>query len=992
MKTRLQARLEQTSNPVASPGANPPRRCRLPLQGNAGVDAVNELGGNQTVSARGGRGIELLPDQPDQETNPTFTEHTPKKCLQDSCRTCPFFREDAEIKSTITGRIYKTINNRKCPLECTTNNVIYLIECCHCHIQYIGETSQMIRGRLSDHRSRIKNHNDTKKETLITNHFNYGMCQGKSFTIGIVETLSLPAKKNGQLDPVATTIRRKREEYWMEALQTIHPYGLNNRHGNNMEQRNEQESVRQLFHRKRRKRYRRFHANKTLNVMTAEQVFQEIKNKVQEVEEYLNPSPEKLQAGIKYAEKIIHRMKRTEVKKLGMLASEESTQDSCIPHRLLLIIIDMTTDKIFVKKDKQKDIPKKRIEIPFIVRYVNHWIEKINLAAVMRDEQLIRILPSGIIEKGTPTVVYKYGPTVRGKLFNYKETVSEFRDNNQELNQCECSSSQYMDTDHKHVVTGNLRIIQNNKLRGLFRKGPNYREKKTMNWNTALRTIKEDIGTFITKWSSKTKKPVEFFTEWKVKVLETIEGKYNHMKKTSQCQPVRQVLRTPECVKELERLKELYVLVPIDKAANNIGFVCKSYFLQVLQQETLSPTYITCNQPEEDIINSIAENSRAMNVPVLQENMQLPPIHATIKMHKDPVKFRFIIGARKCVLKQAAKRLVKILQLIMKIHRNYCSKIRFFTGIERNWIIESNAPVLDDIKKINEKRNAKNIRTYDFSTLYTKIPLEDLKEELKAITEKAFQGGQNQFIQVTSQAARWTNSKKADTASKDEVFKLIDLIVDNAFFKFGNKVFRQCIGIPMGIDPAPQMANLYLYSYESKFMERLTKENYGAAKRFNHTRRFIDDLNTINNHGILEEYHKKGEIYPKELQLNQENKDDKKATFLDLEEEIVDSVIHVKTYDKREAFNFEIVNFPDLSGNIPKKPAYGIYSSQIIRYARSCSRREDLINRVQELTQKLAKKNFKINELKSTLRKCMKRYPWIAAKTGMNAVKHIFSW
>ena len=45
----------------------------------------------------------------------------------------------------------------------------------------------------------------------------------------------------------------------------------------------------------------------------------------------------------------------------------------------------------------------------------------------------------------------------------------------------------------------------------------------------------------------------------------------------------------------------------------------------------------------------------------------------------------------------------------------------------------------------------------------------------------------------------------------------------HSFFKFGDKVFRKSIGIPMGIDPAPQMDNLYYY--EAKFMEMLTKEN-----------------------------------------------------------------------------------------------------------------------------------------------------------------------
>ena len=82
---------------------------------------------------------------------------------------------------------------------------------------------------------------------------------------------------------------------------------------------------------------------------------------------------------------------------------------------------------------------------------------------------------------------------------------------------------------------------------------------------------------------------------------------------------------------------------------------------------------------------------------------------------------------------------------------------------------------------------------------------------------------------------------------------MINLVVDHSLFKFGDKVFRQFIGIPVGIDPAPQMANLYLYYYEAKFMEMLTKENYSAPKKFNYTRRFIDDLHTSNDDEHLEE-------------------------------------------------------------------------------------------------------------------------------------------
>ena len=191
-------------------------------------------------------------------------------------------------------------------------------------------------------------------------------------------------------------------------------------------------------------------------------------------------------------------------------------------------------------------------------------------------------------------------------------------------------------------------------------------------------------------------------------------------------------------------------------------------------------------------------------------------------MHKTPIKFRFIIGDRKSIFKQLAQRLVKILKLIMKIHKKYSEKIKLCTGIERYWIIENSAQVLQDIHEINTRKSARNIANFDFSTLYTKIPQEDLKEKLKSVVEKGFKGGQNQFITINKNSANWGGKDIGkDTVNKEMIFSMIDTIIDNSFFTFGANVYKQSIGIPMGIDPAPQMANLYLYWYESSFMEKL---------------------------------------------------------------------------------------------------------------------------------------------------------------------------
>ena len=73
----------------------------------------------------------------------------------------------------------------------------------------------------------------------------------------------------------------------------------------------------------------------------------------------------------------------------------------------------------------------------------------------------------------------------------------------------------------------------------------------------------------------------------------------------------------------------------------------------------------------------------------------------------------------------------------------------------------------------------------------------------------------------------------------------------------------------MGSDPAPFMANLFLFYYENKFMKSLKVSNIAKARRFSYIYRFIDDLNSINDYGEFERCYR--EIYPPELELGKEN-------------------------------------------------------------------------------------------------------------------------
>ena len=77
-----------------------------------------------------------------------------------------------------------------------------------------------------------------------------------------------------------------------------------------------------------------------------------------------------------------------------------------------------------------------------------------------------------------------------------------------------------------------------------------------------------------------------------------------------------------------------------------------------------------------------------------------------------------------------------------------------------------------------------------------------------------------------------------------------------------------------------------------------------------------------------------GQIYPTELQLNKANSSDTEALFLDLNLSITNGIVSSKIYDKQDDFDFEIVNFPFLDGEVPRSPSYYVYISQLNRFAR----------------------------------------------------------
>ena len=213
---------------------------------------------------------------------------------------------------------------------------------------------------------------------------------------------------------------------------------------------------------------------------------------------------------------------------------------------------------------------------------------------------------------------------------------------------------------------------------------------------------------------------------------------------------------------------------------------------------------------------------------------------------------------------------------------------------------------------------ATSLSTYDFSTLYTTLPHNLIKEKLLDLIE-------------------WTFKRALKNLN---VCDALSYLLDNIYIRFGTKLYRQIVGIPMGTNCAPLVADLFLYCYERDFMDSLNHDNQAdVIEAFNSTSRYLDDLLNIDNpyfEGMV------NQIYPSELQLNKANISDTEAPFLDLHLSVANGFVSSKIYDKRDNFDFDIVNFPFLDGDVPRRASYGVYISQLIRFARVCNHVTDL--------------------------------------------------
>ena len=236
-------------------------------------------------------------------------------------------------------------------------------------------------------------------------------------------------------------------------------------------------------------------------------------------------------------------------------------------------------------------------------------------------------------------------------------------------------------------------------------------------------------------------------------------------------------------------------MVPADKAAGNVVVVCRLHYINTLKQELNgTKAYERTSIDEKSVVYSHSnELPNKFAVDVKESQDRLPRMSWLPKLHKRPYKARFIANSSSCTTTELSKLLTSCLTAIKAKVIKYYETVYERSGKNIFWPIKNSGEVLSKLKDIGYQ--ATSLSIYDFSTLYTTLPHNLIKEKLLDLIERTFYKKEGKLYLAC-------NDKKAFFTSADHyrayhfwscqnVCDALSFLLDNIYIRFGKLlVFR----------------------------------------------------------------------------------------------------------------------------------------------------------------------------------------------------------
>ena len=166
-----------------------------------------------------------------------------------------------------------------------------------------------------------------------------------------------------------------------------------------------------------------------------------------------------------------------------------------MPARFIMLIKDLIAfRKITNNENTEVNVEKENKQDSgfMTTHFHNKGIEMIDLPRILNGRDVRSAVPNVLNNVNPPIVGYTYSKSIASQIFNHNKVVEELDfDVGMKDMKCECSSSSFCYSPARHIVTGDLKLIKDIKLRNMIAKGPNCKEQNNINWNVNSKICKE---------------------------------------------------------------------------------------------------------------------------------------------------------------------------------------------------------------------------------------------------------------------------------------------------------------------------------------------------------------------------------------------------------------------------------------------------------------------------------------------------------------------
>ena len=382
-------------------------------------------------------------------------------------------------------------------------------------------------------------------------------------------------------------------------------------------------------------------------------------------------------------------------------------------------------------------------------------------------------------------------------------------------------------------------------------------------------------------------------------------------------------------------------------------------------------TYRFCPDSEQTICNRLIADIAKFKIAPSDDQRKLALLYQTPKFHKNPPKMRYIAGNVNCVTSQLDEKVACILKLCKSHFRNLCGTYERYSGVKHCFDVETSSAVKEMFDSAHGLVDSISIN--DFSTLYTLFDHDHLLGNIRWLLETLSKNSGKNCIKVEYKSARWVQDANGDNSyTVGEVLDMIYFLIKQTYIKAFGHIFQQVKGMIMGGKVSGWLSDCSLMVDEFKYVrKKISNGLLDEANALKYFKRYRDDCTTLNCANFIDIA---GDIYPPSLSLTQENDNLNKANVLDMEVNISERSCITKVYCKTDHFPFSVISLPFLESNIDGDLCHGVFYSQIIRFERLSSHREDFEKRTRYLGEILKSRGYHFNILERLFSKCITKY------------------